>query len=173
LYRIARGLKLKKRNFYLLLGIIVIVFTGTIIAIAAYTSLTIPSHVTIVPYNVSYVFTGPVDSSGWVIIYTNATPTAVYSNETGAIPQYASLYSLNATTIGFKCANVNITTGACISWVDLNQEGWFYNTTANLLYIHYRVGYITPLDYNVVGDSLLPIIANDSVNNYVTITVTL
>lgn len=79
----------------------------------------------------TYTMTGPHHYSSWLILRSNNKPTSISSNTTGSLTQYSTLASLNTTTIGYINAG---------SWQNLTQTGWFYDSTNNLLYIHFRSG---------------------------------
>jgi hypothetical protein len=86
----------------------------------------------------SYVLSGVENTSAWLILQATSPIVSVSSNVTGTLTQYTSLASLNATTIGYECSVENTTSSTCITWQFLKQEGWYYDSSNGLLYIHFE-----------------------------------
>jgi len=81
---------------------------------------------------------GGLNSSSLLITSANAPVTSVSSSLTGTIPSYPSISSLNATKIGYYCTSIS--SGACSIWSAYNQQGWYYDSTNDLLYVHFNSG---------------------------------
>ncbi len=86
---------------------------------------------------VSYVTDSAPNSSQWLIIESTTSPYAVTTNNTGTVPQYSDLSSLNNTKIGIFCTAINATYDTCSQWTTYQQPGWYWDSIHTLLYIHY------------------------------------
>jgi hypothetical protein len=82
----------------------------------------------------SYTTSSPSNSSQWLIVSSSQAPSGVND-----FPEYATLSSLNQTTIGEVCESIE-PSGACQSFTFVDQQGWFYDAADGLLYIHYEGG---------------------------------
>ncbi|MEM0117510.1 MAG: carboxypeptidase-like regulatory domain-containing protein [Conexivisphaerales archaeon] len=76
-----------------------------------------------------YFLTGPHAFSGWAILHVASKPQAVTSSNSGQIPEYQTLQSLNSSHIGMFW-NGN-------SWSNRTETGWYYDTNNQLLYVHF------------------------------------
>ena len=90
------------------------------------------------PGTIQYTVDSP-RTGQWLIIHANKPISSVSSSNTGALPAYSSLTSLNSTLIGEACGSVS-DGGQCSSWQYIQQTGWYWDQTKDLLYIHYLGG---------------------------------
>jgi hypothetical protein len=98
----------------------------------------------------TYVTSSPPNSSQWLIVRSNGSPVSVSANDTGLIPEYKSLEVLNQTKIGVYCVSVD-SSGACSSFQQYLETGWFWNSSNQILYVHYVGGSAVRL--SVVAES--------------------
>ncbi|MGI0091496.1 MAG: hypothetical protein ACREBS_07290 [Nitrososphaerales archaeon] len=99
----------------------------------------------------SYNLAGSENSSSWAVLTSTSYPISISSSLTGSIPSYSSLSSLNQTQIGYYCTSVSAS--ACTSWAARSQEGYYYDPTNNLLYVHYRGGSSITLSVSSSGSA--------------------
>lgn len=107
-------------------------------AIPLYTTDSLLSQSTSGGYPVFNV-NGFLNSSSWLVmeVPSGTTFNSVISSYTGAMPKYPDLQTLSQSVIGYQCPSL-FGSGACSSFVFDNQQGWYYDSTNNLLYIHYE-----------------------------------
>lgn len=90
----------------------------------------------------TYTTTGAQNQSDWLIVASTTSVTSVSSNYTGTISSQSTLGALNMTQIGLACTSVGSTyttnLGQCLATQYKSQEGWLYDSTNHLLYIHFR-----------------------------------
>jgi hypothetical protein len=86
----------------------------------------------------SYTLDGPLTSQ-WILIQAARPVQSVVASNTGEIPAYSSLASLNQTLIGYRCVRESAD-GACASSQYLTQTGWFWDQASGVLTIHYLGG---------------------------------
>jgi hypothetical protein len=98
------------------------------------------SQVTTQPTEAKYVTSSPINTSQLFVIESNRLPAFVYSNNTGAIPEYSSLALLNESKIGVFCDLVNQTSGVCLQFKMFEETGWFWDSSHDILYIKYVGG---------------------------------
>ena len=84
----------------------------------------------------TYVTSSAPNSSQWLIVKSTTLPSAVTANNTGMIPQYSTLSALNQTRIGVYCVSVS-SNGECLAFKTFLESGWYYDSTNQILYIHY------------------------------------
>ena len=86
----------------------------------------------------TYVTSSPPQSSQWLVVQYSVLPSVVQASDSGVIPRFSSLASLNQTVIGSVC--ISIQNNQCVSWNTLAQTGWFFDPVNLILYIHYVGG---------------------------------
>ncbi|MDA4123766.1 MAG: hypothetical protein OK456_11355, partial [Thaumarchaeota archaeon] len=104
----------------------------------------------------SYTVNGPQSSSSWMVINSAAPVTAVSSTLTGSLTQEGSLSSLNGTQIGSTCTSITPSggnAGACASFTNVVQQGWFYDQSDQTLYVHFQSGNAVTLSVTQTGSS--------------------
>lgn len=105
----------------------------------------------------SIELSGNLNSSSWLILNSPSSVGSVSSSLTGTIPQYSSLATLNQTQIGEYCTSIVTNSlssnGACNSWAYKSQEGWYYDATNSLLYVHFKSGIPVTLNFSPVTTS--------------------
>lgn len=102
------------------------------------TSSTTSGSIAPAPLDQSYVTKSAPDSSQWLILKDSTSPSQIYANNTGVIPKYTTLASLNGTVIGERCTSTS--NDICTSWKYLSETGWYFDSVNLLLYIHYVGG---------------------------------
>jgi hypothetical protein len=75
----------------------------------------------------------------WLVVRADSPISSVSASDTGAIPAYGSLASLNRTSIGYQCSQKPID-GDCSSFEYVQQTGWFWDPTGHTLTVHYLGG---------------------------------
>jgi hypothetical protein len=80
----------------------------------------------------TYQLTNTQGSSSWLVIQLSGAPTSATASTSGTISKISTLGSLATTTIGEHW------TGS--AWQSLTQTGWYYDSTNDLLYVHYEGG---------------------------------
>ena len=105
------------------------------------TTVTTTSRVTLQSGQVeeTYVTSSPPNSSQWLIVKSSGLPISISANNTGLIPESSSLEALNQTKIGVDCVSVG-NSGACLSFKQYLETGWFWNNSDLILYVHYVGG---------------------------------
>lgn len=105
------------------------------------TTVTVTTGATTTIEGLTYAVTlNATPQSQWLVFSSYAPILSVKSSLTGAIPRVASSSALNATRIGAYCTSISAipgNEGACLQFTWYQQEGWFYDTTNDLLFIHY------------------------------------
>ncbi len=94
--------------------------------------------------HVEYTTNGSVTSQ-WLVVKSTASILSVSASNSGTIPEYSSLMSLNKTVIGYVCSGV-AGGGTCTSWKYIQETGWYWDSATDLLYIHYLGGRNVKLD---------------------------
>ena len=92
------------------------------------------SATTPIPITVQYTITSPPIGQ-WIVVRASYPILLVSASNTGSIPVYHSLASLNKTTIGYVCTR-ETGAGACNSWQYLQQTGWFWESANYVLVVH-------------------------------------
>ncbi|MGI0091766.1 MAG: hypothetical protein ACREBS_08655 [Nitrososphaerales archaeon] len=87
----------------------------------------------------TYVTSSAPNSSEWLIVKSISSPISVSTNNSGMIEEYSDLASLNQTKIGVYCESVS-SSGACLSFKMYEETGWFWDSTNQILYVHYVGG---------------------------------
>lgn len=97
-----------------------------------------PSSSTTTPGQVvaTYVTSSAPNSSQWLVVKSSTLPISVFANNTGEIQEYSTLASLNQTRIGVFCDSVS-SSGECLSFKSYFETGWFWDSSNQILYIHY------------------------------------
>ena len=77
---------------------------------------------------------------GWLVLRATSSIVSVSSSRTGTLASFGSISSLNATRIGAVCTAVDPSPnlGKC-SHFTYNQQGWYYDASHGLLYLHLQV----------------------------------
>ncbi|MGH9917987.1 MAG: hypothetical protein ACRD6W_03810, partial [Nitrososphaerales archaeon] len=91
----------------------------------------------------TYTLNGPQNTSSWIVSNSAEPVTNVASSLTGSLTQEGSLSSLDDTQIGSTCTSVTPfggNAGACASFTNAVQQGWFYDQSDQLLYVHFEGG---------------------------------
>ena len=84
----------------------------------------------------TYVTSSAPNSSQWLVVKSSTLPISVFANNTGLIQEYPTLASLNQTRIGVFCDSVS-SSGACLSFKSYFETGWFWDSSNQILYVHY------------------------------------
>lgn len=98
--------------------------------------------------SVTYTISGPSSASTWMVFSSPQAPASVSSSKIGTIQQYSTLQSLNSSKIGYSCTSIG-SGGTCNSWNYYDQEGWYYDQSHQLLYVHFQDA--NPLTISVSG----------------------
>ncbi len=99
-------------------------------------------------------FSGPLNSSEWVLLKPAGNVASVVSSKSGALQTYSNLQTANAAKMGYYCLSINTTktaAGKCDSSANYDQEGWFYDQKNNLLYVHFQSGGSTQITVQYLG----------------------
>jgi len=75
----------------------------------------------------------------WLVVQADSPISSVSASDTGTIPAYSSLASLNQTSIGYECSQ-KASDGTCSSSEYVQQTGWFWDSAGRLLTVHYLGG---------------------------------
>jgi hypothetical protein len=75
----------------------------------------------------------------WLVIQATFPILSVSASDTGIIPEYRSLSSLNQTSIGYECSQ-RASDGSCVSFEYVQQTGWFWDSAGRTLTVHYLGG---------------------------------
>ncbi len=87
-----------------------------------------------------YVASGAQGSSSWLILSSSVAPISIKSDRSGAVSSaYSTASAMNSSKIGTYCSSIG-NGGACNSFSVFDQEGWYYDQSDSLLYIHYQSG---------------------------------
>lgn len=100
----------------------------------------------------SFQTSSPANSSNWLIFGSSSPISSVSSSLVGSMSSLSTLSSLNATDIGDSCTSVS--NDACTSFTSYNQQGWYFDSTNSLLYIHYEGSASTSL--SIYSNSITP-----------------
>ncbi len=87
---------------------------------------------------VRYMVQSP-QTGQWTVIRAMSSILSVTASNTGSVPAYQSLASLNQTVIGYECTNQG-KNGVCNSFGYVQQTGWFWDVASRLLTVHYLGG---------------------------------
>jgi len=87
----------------------------------------------------SYVTNSPPGSSQWLVLKEQSLPDLVFANSSGEVPRFGDLEGLNQTRIGVFCSSVQADS-TCTEFATLRETGWYYDSSNELLYIHYVGG---------------------------------
>lgn len=90
------------------------------------------------PGTAVYTVDSPATSQ-WLVVQATHPVLSVSASDTGAIPAFTSLASLNQTTIGNQCTQPR-GNGACQSYKSVQQTGWFWDASTHTLTVHYLGG---------------------------------
>src|ERR1700685_1340649 len=80
----------------------------------------------------------------WLVVQADSPISSVSASDTGTIPAYGSLASLNQTSIGNECSQ-KASDGVCSSFEYVQQTGWFWASTSRTLTVHFLGGPNVPL----------------------------
>lgn len=98
----------------------------------------------------TYTTSGPHDASSWLILSMASAPISVTSSESSnPLSAFSTLSALNSSNIGDYCTSI-ASGGGCNSFTYLNQQGWYYDSSNSLLYIHFQQG--SPVMISVSSD---------------------
>ena len=87
-----------------------------------------------------YATSGPHDASSWLVLSMASPPLSVTSSKSSdVLPALSTLSALNSSKIGDYCTSI-ASGGGCNSFTYLNQQGWYYDSSNSLLYIHFQQG---------------------------------
>jgi len=87
-----------------------------------------------------YATSGRHDASSWLVLSMASPPTSVTSSKSSEpLPAYSTLSALNSSKIGEYCTSI-ASGGRCNTFTYLNQQGWYYDSTNSLLYVHFQQG---------------------------------
>ena len=75
----------------------------------------------------------------WLVVQATSPIISVSASDTGTIPAYHSLASLNQTSIGEECSHL-ASNGVCDSFEYMQQTGWFWDSANRVLTVHYLGG---------------------------------
>jgi len=75
----------------------------------------------------------------WLVVQADSPVSSVSASDSGTIPAYGSLASLNQTSIGYECSQ-KTADGACSSSEYIQQTGWFWDSADHTLTVHYLGG---------------------------------
>ena len=75
----------------------------------------------------------------WLVVQATYPIISVSASDTGTIPAYRSLASLNQTSIGDECSHL-AGNGVCDSFEYVQQTGWFWDSANRVLTVHYLGG---------------------------------
>ena len=103
------------------------------------TTTTLPSITTTLPSGgavATYITSSAPNSSQWLIVKSLTRPSSVAANNTGTIPEYSTLAALNETKIGVYCDSVS-SSGECLVFKTYLETGWYWDSSNQLLYVHY------------------------------------
>jgi len=118
--------------------------TGLGSATSSFSMTTNPSGT---PKNADYVTSSAPNSSQWLILSSPQSPVQVLANNSGPLPEYSSEASLNQTFIGEKCVQL-ASNGECNSFRFISQTGWFFDSSSDVLFIHYIGGPLVEITVN-------------------------
>ena len=88
---------------------------------------------------ISTVYNGPHTLGAWQIVYDSQAPSSVVSNRTGTLSEYSSMALLNKSLIGETYVGG--------TWQNETQQGWYYDSTNHLVYVHFQIG--SPVEITV------------------------
>jgi hypothetical protein len=87
-----------------------------------------------------YATSGPHNASSWLVLSMASSPVSVTSSKSSEpLPAFSTLSALNSSEIGEYCKSI-ASGGGCNSFTYLNQQGWYYDSSNSLLYIHFQQG---------------------------------
>ncbi|MDA4123467.1 MAG: hypothetical protein OK456_09840 [Thaumarchaeota archaeon] len=75
----------------------------------------------------------------WLTVQATSPIFSVSASDSGTIPPYSSLASLNQTSIGYECSQPASNAG-CGSYEYVQQTGWFWDSSSHILTVHYLGG---------------------------------
>ncbi len=100
-----------------------------------------------------YTTSGPHSASSWLVLSMVSPPISVTSSESSnPLPTYSTLSALNSSQIGDSCTSIG-SGGGCNSFSYSNQQGWYYDNSNSLLYIHFRQGSPVMIDVSLSQSS--------------------
>ncbi len=83
-----------------------------------------------------YTSSSPPHSSQWLVVDLRVAPSVVFANDSGIVPRFATLASLNATKIGTFCDSLGAD-GSCARASSYSETGWYFDPDARVLFVHY------------------------------------
>ena len=87
-----------------------------------------------------YATSGPHNASSWLILSMASPPLSVTSSKSGEpLPAFSTPSALNSSKIGEYCTSI-ASRGGCNLFTYLVQQGWYYDSSDSLLYIHFQQG---------------------------------
>jgi hypothetical protein len=93
-----------------------------------------------------YATSGPHNASSWLILSMASLPLSVTSSKSSEqLPAFSTLSALNFSKIGDYCTSI-ASGGGCDSFTYMNQQGWYYDSSSSLLYIHFQQGSPVTID---------------------------
>jgi hypothetical protein len=100
-----------------------------------------------------YATSGSHNASSWLILSTASSPMSVTSSKSSEpLPSFSTLSALNSSKIGEYCTSI-ASGGGCSSFAYLNQQGWYYDSSNSLLYIHFQQGSPVTIDVSLSQSS--------------------
>jgi hypothetical protein len=140
----------RRTKYYVLLAVLVAVLLAGGSALLLYPqiapAITKPGSSTVSSFTTSRSLTTTarytVNSSPtgqWLVVQADSPISSVSASDTGTIPTYSSLASLNQTSIGDECSQ-KASDGACSSFEYVQQTGWFWDAASRTLTVHYLGG---------------------------------
>jgi len=100
-----------------------------------------------------YATSGPDDASSWLVLSIASPPLSVTSSKSSEpLSAYSTLSAVNSSKIGEYCTSI-ASGGGCSSFAYLNQQGWFYDSSNSLLYIHFQQGNPAMIDVSLSQSS--------------------
>ncbi len=91
-----------------------------------------------------YTLDGPHGFSSWLILQSDLEPSSVSASNTGLISRMQSLEQLDQTIIGMNWDGSSLK--------DLTETGWYWDSSNQLLYIHFRQESEVTIDVTQTGE---------------------
>jgi len=96
-----------------------------------------------------YATSGPHNASSWLVLSMASPPMSVTSSKSSEpLPAFSTLSALNSSKIGEYCTSI-ARGGECNSFTNLSQQGWYYDSSNSLLYIHFQQGSPTMIGVSI------------------------
>ena len=136
----------RRTRYYVLLAVLLAGGSALLLYPQMTPAITNASSSTASPFTTSRTLTTTarylVNSSPtgqWLVVQADSPISSVSASDTGTIPAYGSLASLNQTSIGYECSQ-KASDGACYSFGYVQQTGWFWDSAGRTLTVHYLGG---------------------------------